>query len=258
MLKHVVAALALLAMAGTAQAETIKVGATSGPHAEVLEAARAVAAKNGLDIKIIEFSDYIQPNVALAAGDLDANSFQHLPFLQAQIEVRKLNLIPVGKTVLFPIAVYSKKYKRIEDLPDGAEITIPVDPANSARSLILFETAGLIRLREGVGIKATVFDIVDNPHRFKFREIESAQLVHSLEDVAASAVNTNYAIEAHLNPERDSLLLESPQSQYTCEIVIRPEDKDKPWVKKFVAAYQSPEVKRFIETRFPGAGFAGW
>ncbi|WP_415660287.1 MetQ/NlpA family ABC transporter substrate-binding protein [Roseateles sp.] len=248
----------LMASVATARAETIKVAVTSGPHAEVMAVAAKVAARNGLDVKIVEFSDYIVPNAALAAGDVQANSFQHVPFLQAQIAARGYRIVPVGRTVLFPIAFYSKKYKTLSDLPDGALISIGNDPANEARTLILLETAGLIRLRPGAGFAATPLDITDNPHRFRFHELEAAQLVRSLDDVDASAVNANYAILAGLNPQNDSLLLEKPQSQYVCQIVVREADKDKPWVQRLVAAYQSPEVKAFIEQRFPGAGFAGW
>lgn len=258
MLKSLLFSLALVASAASANAETIKVGATVGPHAEVLEVAAKVAARNGLDVKVVEFSDYIMPNEALAGGDLDANSFQHPPFLAAQVAARHYKFAQVGRTVLFPIGYYSKKYKNIKDLPEGALISLGNDPANEARSLILLESAGLIRLREGSGFTATPLDIVENPRKFRFVEIEAAQLVHSLADVDASAVNANYAIEAKLNPQRDSILLEKPQSQYVCTIAVREEDKDKPWVKTLVAAYQSPEVKEFIETRFAGAGFAGW
>lgn len=258
MLKHFLAALVLLAATGAARAETIKVGATAGPHAEVLEAAVKVAARHGLDVHVVEFNDYILPDAALAAGDLDANSYQHLPFLRSQIAARGYDLVPVGRTVLFPIAVFSKKYKRLEDIPAGSEITIPNDPSNEARTLLLFQDAGLIRLRDGAGFDATSLDVAENPHRYKFRAIESAQLARSLDDVAASAVNANYALLAGLNPQRDSILLEKPQSQYVCEIVVRAQDKDKPWVRTLVAAYQSDEVKEFINKRFPGAGFAGW
>lgn len=247
-----------LLSAVAAEAETIKVGTTAGPHAEVLEAARKVAARQGLTINIVEFNDYIVPNEALVGRDLDANSFQHLPFLKAQAAARGYKVVPVGKTVLFPIAVYSRKHKRLEDLPAGAQITIPADPANEARTLLLLETSGLIKLRPGAGISATQLDIIENPRKLRFKPIESAQLVRSLDDVDAAAVNTNYAVLAGLNPQRDSILLEKPQSDYVCEIVVREEDKDKPWVKAFVAAYQSPEVKQFIETRFAGAGFPGW
>ncbi|TDR94728.1 MetQ/NlpA family ABC transporter substrate-binding protein [Enterovirga rhinocerotis] len=253
-------ALAAAAASGPAfgQQATIKVGATAGPHAEVLDVAAKVAARNGLTVQVIEFNDYIQPNAALAAGDLQANSYQHLPFLQAQIDARGYDIVPVGRTVLFPIAVYSKKHKRLEDLPKGALISIGSDPANLARTLILFQEAGLLKLRDGSGFKATPLDIVANPKGLRFKELEAAQLVHALDDVDASAVNTNYALLAGLNPQKDSILLEKPQSDYVCAIVVRRQDKDAPWAKTLVASYQSDEVKAFIEKRYPGAGFAGW
>lgn len=258
LLKSLVFALALVAGTGLARAETIKVATTAGVHAQVLEEVAKVAAREGLTLKIIEFSDYIMPNEALASGEVDANSFQHMPFLQAQVAARHYDFVPVARTVLFPIGFYSKKYKDIKDVPDRALLALGNDPANEARSLILLESAGLIRLREGAGFNATPRDIIDNPHKFRFVEVEAAQLVRSLDDVAAAAVNANYAIDAKLNPQKDSILLEPPQSQYTCAIVVRAQDKDKPWVKRFAAAYQSPEVKAFIEKTFPGAGFAGW
>jgi D-methionine transport system substrate-binding protein len=248
----------LVASLGFAKAETIKVGATAGPHAEVLDVAAKVAAREGLTVQVIEFNDYIQPNAALAAGDLHANSYQHQPFLKAQIETRGYDIVPIGRTVLFPIAIYSKKHKRLEDLPKGALISVGSDPANEARSLILLQEAGLLKLRPGSEARATPLDVIDNPKGFRFKELEAAQLVHALDDVDASAINANYALLAGLNPQRDSILLEKPQSRYVCEIVVRTKDRDAPWVKKLVASYQSPEVKAFIEKRFPGAGFAGW
>ncbi|RVU19481.1 MetQ/NlpA family ABC transporter substrate-binding protein [Methylobacterium oryzihabitans] len=256
--RFVASLLTLVVSLGVAEAETIKVGATTGPHAEVLEAAAKVAARDGLTVQIVEFNDYIQPNAALAAGDLQANSYQHPPFLKAQIEARGYDIVPVGRTVLFPIAVYSRKHKRLEDLPKGSLISIGSDPANEARSLILLQEAGLLTLRPGSEARATPLDIVDNPKGLRFRELEAAQLVHALDDVDASVINANYALLAGFNPQRDSILLEKPQSQYVCEIVVRARDRDAPWVKKLVAAYQSPDVKAFIEKRFPGAGFAGW
>lgn len=258
-MRRVLLALAASFLAVAApRAETIKVGATSGPHAQILEVVKANAAKQGLTIEIVEFTDYIQPNAALAAGDLQANSYQHQPFLQAQIKARGYDIVPVGKTALFPIAFYSKRYKAIGDVPVGATVALPNDPSNEARTLLLLESAGLVKLRPGAGVTATSADVIENPKKFKFIELEAPQLVRALEDVDLGAVNTNYAIEAKLNPKRDALLLEGPQSQYICEIVVRRQDAEKPWVKTLVAAYQSDDVKAFIDTKFNGAGFAGW
>ncbi len=211
MKRTMMAAGALLwALAVPAGAETIKVGVTAGPHAQIMEVVKANAAKAGLDITIIEFTEYIQPNAALAQGDLDANSYQHRPFLKAQTDARGYDIVPVGKTTLFPIAVYSKRHKTVADLPVGASIAIPNDPSNGGRSLLLLESAGLITLKPEAGIKATPLDIVANPKKLKLVELESAQLVRALPDVDAAAVNTNYALEAKLNPVTDSLILRKP------------------------------------------------
>jgi D-methionine transport system substrate-binding protein len=258
MLKWLLAASCLsLSMFSSAQAETIKVGVTAGPFAEVLDAAKPNAAREGLIIDSVEFSDFIGPNAALAAGDLQANSFQHRPFLQSQIDARGYDLVPVGKTILVPIAFYSKRYQSVDKIPAGATIAIPNDPSNEARTLLLLETTGLIKLRPDVGFKATPLDIVENPKQMKLIELEAAQLARSLDDVDAAAVNTNYALQAGLNPF-ESLVREGPQSRYICEVVVRHQDVDKPWVKKLVAAFQSPDVKEFIEKRFKGAVLAGW
>lgn len=258
MLKRLLAASCLSLLAcSAALAETIKVGVTAGPFAEVLDAAKANAERQGLTIQSVEFSDFIGPNAALAAGDLDANSFQHRPFLQAQIDARGYDLVPVGKTILVPIAFYSKRYRTVEEIPAGSTIALPNDPSNEARTLLLLETTGLIKLRPDAGFKATVLDIVENPKNIKFIELEAAQLARSLDDVEAAAVNTNYALQAGLDPLK-SLVREGPQSRYICEVVVRRQDVDKPWVKKLVAAFQSPDVKEFIDKRFKGAVIAGW
>jgi D-methionine transport system substrate-binding protein len=251
-----VSCLALFTLTG-AQAETIKVGVTAGPFAEVLDVAKANAARDGLIIESVEFSDFVGPNAALAAGDLHANSYQHRPFLQAQIDARGYDLVPVGKTILVPIAFYSKRYKSVDEIPAGATIAIPNDPSNEARTLLLLETTGLIKLRPNAGFKATPVDIVENSKNIKFIELEAAQLARVLDDVHAAAVNTNYALQAGLNP-LESLVREGPQSRYICEVVVRRQDVDKPWVEQLVAAFQSPNVKEFIDKRFKGAVIAGW
>ncbi len=258
MLKRLLAAscLSLLSLSA-AMAETIKVGTTAGPFAEVLDVAKANAARDGLTIETVEFSDFVGPNAALAAGDLNANSFQHRPFLQAQIDAQGFDLVPVGKTILVPIAFYSKRYKTVGEIPAGATIAIPNDPANEARTLLLLETTGLIKLKPNIGFKATPLDIAENPKNIKFIELEAAQLARTLDDVHAAAVNTNYALQAGLNP-LESLVREGPQSRYICEVVVRRQDVDKPWVKTLVAAFQQDNVKDFIDKRFKGAVIAGW
>jgi D-methionine transport system substrate-binding protein len=236
--------------------EAIKVGVTGGPHAQLMEVVKSVAAKNGLNITVIEFSDYVQPNAALASGDLDANSFQHDPYLEAQVKDRGYKLIRVADTVTFPMGIYSKKIKSLAQLQHGARIAVPNDPTNGGRALLLLQKLGL--LRPGAGLKATPLDIVDNPKKLKIVELDAAQIPRALDDVEAAAINTNFAMEAGLKPNRDAIALEDPNGPYVNIIAIREVDRNKPWVAKLVAAYHSPEVKQYIESKYGGAVVAGW
>ncbi len=250
--------LALSLAAGTAGAETIKVGVTPGPHAQILEAVKPIAAKQGLDIQIIEFSDYVVPNVALDSGELQANSFQHQPYLDNQVADRKFKIVSVGTTVNFPIGIYSKKYKTFDEVPVGGTIAIPNDPTNGGRVLLLLADKGIIKLRDGVGFKPSVADITGNPKKLKIVEIDAAQLPRSLPDVDAAGINTNYAKEAGLDPVKDPILREDPKGPYVNVIAVRTQDKDKPWVAVLVKSYQSPEVKQFILETFKGAVLPSW
>ena len=254
------AALVTLAAAlpAAAQTQTVRIGATPGPHAQILEAVKPVAAKRGLDIKVVEFSDYVVPNAALAAGEIDANSFQHAPYLYNQKADRGYKIEPVARTVNFPIGVYSRKHKSFDQVPSGATVAIPNDPTNGGRALLLLQDKGVLKLRADVGFKPTIADIVENPRRLKFVEIDAAQAPRVLDDVAAVVVNTNYATQAGLNPVRDAILREDPKGPYVNLIAVRAEDKDKPWVKALVESYHSPEVKAFVEETFGGAVLAGW
>lgn len=257
-------ALALALAAGislvafSASAETIKVGVTPGPHAQILEKVKEEAAKKGLDIKVIEFSDYVVPNAALSSGDIEANSFQHQPYLDNQIADRGYKIVSVGTTVNFPIGIYSTKYKTFADIPAGSSIGIPNDPTNGGRVLLLLADKGIIKLKDGVGVKASVVDVVENPKKLKFVEIDAAQLPRSLPDLAAAGINTNYAKEAGLDPVKDPILREDPKGPYVNLIAVRTADKDKPWVKTLVDAYHSPEIKAFVAERFKGNVLAGW
>jgi D-methionine transport system substrate-binding protein len=257
-LKIAALSLGLASAAPGLRAETIRIGATAGPHAQILEAVKPVAAAKGLDIKIIEFSDYIVPNGALAAGDLEANSYQNQPFLDQQNKDRGYNIVPVALTVNFPLGVYSKKHKAWADVPDGAQIAIQNDPTNGGRTLLLLQDKGVIKLKDGVGFKPTVLDIVSNPKKLKFIEIDAAQTPRSLDDVDAAAINTNFAIPAGLNPRKDALLKEDPKGPYVNFVAVRAADKDKPWVKTLVESYHSGEVKAFIEGKFQGSVLPAW
>ncbi|MGI4984550.1 MAG: MetQ/NlpA family ABC transporter substrate-binding protein [Janthinobacterium lividum] len=245
------------APAAHAQQKILKIGVTSGPHEEIFEEVRKVAERDyGLRIKIVSFNDYIQPDAALAAGDLDANSFQHRPFLTAQMRARGYKLTGVGRTWIGPMGVYSRKYKNFAALPEGARIGIPNDPANESRVLLLLQKSGAITLAGNVdpvsGINATPLDITGNPHHFKFTEVDAAQLPRTLEDFDATAINADYAIKAGLKPGRDTILVEDKTALYACLIAVRDADAKQPWVAPLVQAYQSEEVRRFIETRYQG------
>ncbi|CAN5393976.1 MetQ/NlpA family ABC transporter substrate-binding protein [soil metagenome] len=251
-------AVAALALTVAAHAETIKVGVTAGPHAQIMEAVKAVAAKKGLDIQILEFSDYVVPNAALEAGDLQANSFQHQPYLDNQVADRKFKIESVATTVNFPMGIYSKKLKSWDAIKTGATLAIPNDPTNGGRVLLLLRDKGVIKLKDGVGFKPTMLDITDNPKKLKIIEIDAAQTPRTLDDVDAAGVNTNYATQSGLDPVKDALLREDPKGPYANVIAIRSADKDKPWVKTLVESYQSPEIKEFIATKFKGAVLATW
>jgi len=252
-LASLLAGAATLAVAFGASAETIKVGVTAGPHAQILEAVKPIAAKDGLDIQIIEFTDYVIPNQALAGGDLDANSFQHQPYLDNQVKDRGFDLISVGKTVVYPIGIYSKKVKSLDELQSGAKVAIPNDPTNGGRVLLLLQAKGLIKLKDGGTLKASPIDIVENPKKLEIVELDAAQLPRSLDDVTVAAINTNFALEAGIDPVKDAIAREAADSPYANVIAVRKADKDKPWVAKLVKAYNSPEVKEFILTKFKNA-----
>ena len=237
---------------------SIKVGATAGPQAEVLEVAKRVAAKDGLSIQIVEFNDFIQPNVALNQGDLDANIYQHQPFLDNQIKERKYELTSIAQTIIIPMGIYSKKIKKLDELKPGSIVAVPNDPTNGGRGLLLLEKAGLIKLNPQAGLKATSQDIVENPKNLKIKELEAAQVPRSLDDVDIAAVNANYAVVAGLSPKTDSILLEDAKSPYACVIVVRSKDKADPVFQKLIKAYQSPEVKAFVEKQYKGAFVAVW
>jgi D-methionine transport system substrate-binding protein len=241
-----------------AQDKPIKVGVTAGPHAQILEQVKKVAEKDGLKIQIVEFSDYVQPNAALAAGDLDANSYQHKPYLDQQVKDRGYKLVSVGYTVNYPIGLYSKKVKSLTELKEGAKFGIPNDPTNGGRVLLVLQDKGLIKLRPEAGLKATPLDVIDNPKKLKFVELDAAQLPRSLDDLDAAAINTNFALSAGLNPAKDAIAQESAKSPYVNVIVVREQDKDKAWVTKLVKAYHSEEIRKYIQTEFKGAVLAGF
>ena len=241
-----------------AQDKPLKIGVTAGPHAQIFEQVKKVAERDGLKIQVIEFSDYVQPNAALAAGDLDANSYQHKPYLDQQVQDRGYKFVSIGYTVNFPIGLYSKKVKSLKDLKEGARFGIPNDPTNGGRVLLVLEEQGLIKLKQGAGLKATPLDVVENPKKLRFVELDAAQLPRALDDLDASAINTNYAIPAGLHPGKDAIAQEGAKSPYVNLLAVRAEDKEKPWVAKLVKAYQSEEIRQFILADFKGAVIPGF
>jgi D-methionine transport system substrate-binding protein len=258
-IKSAIVALGVVVSAGAfAQEKPIKIGVTGGPHAQIMEQVKKVAAKDGLNIQLVEFSDYIQPNAALAAGDLDANSYQHLPYLEAQIKDRGYKFTHVAFTVTFPMGVYSKKIKSLDQLKQGARVGVPNDPTNGGRGLLLLQSKGVIKLRPDAGLKATPLDVVENPKKIKIVELDAAQLPRSLDDLDAAAINGNYAESAGLSPTRDAIAMEGPKGPYANLIAIRAADKDKPWVAKLVKAYHSPEIKEYVQRTFKDSVITAW
>ncbi|MPM99742.1 D-methionine-binding lipoprotein MetQ [bioreactor metagenome] len=255
--------LSLLAGCGSQKApaaseKPLKVGVTAGPHAEILDAVKKVAEKDGLKIEVVEFNDYIQPNVALNQGDIDVNSYQHQPFLDNQIKDRGYQIQSVAKTVIFPMGIYSKKIKNIADVQPGATVAIPNDPTNGGRALLILEKVGLIKLKPNAGLSATAADIAENPKNLKVKELEAAQIPRSLDDVDLAAINTNFAVVAGLVPTRDSIAIEDANSPYANVIAVRTKDKENPAYQKLIKAYHSEEVKQFINDHFKGSVVATW
>lgn len=249
---------AALATGASAQDKPIKIGVTGGPHAQIMEQVKKVAAKDGLNIQVVEFSDYVQPNAALAAGDLDANSYQHLPYLEAQIKDRGYKFTHIAYTVTFPMGVYSKKLRSLEQLKQGARVGVPNDPTNGGRGLLLLQSKGVIKLKPNAGLKATPLDIAENPKKLRIVELDAAQLPRSLDDLDAAAINGNYAESAGLSPTKDAIAMEGPKGPYANLIAIREADKGKPWVAKLVKAYHSPEIKQYVTSTFKDSVITAW
>lgn len=231
----------------------ITVGVTAGIAGEVLEQVLPIAKERGLTIRIVEFQDYVQPNVALDAHDLDANIFQTVPFIEAQSRDHGYKFAVVGQAFTLPMAFYSKKVKSFDEAPVGATVGIPNDQAMGGRALLILDKNGVIKLKPGVGLLPSVFDIEDNPKKLKFVELEAAQLPRSLDDLTIAAVNGNYAYTANLNPSRDGILMEDAHGPYVCNIVVNQPDKDQDWARVLVESYRSPSVKAFIEKKYEGA-----
>jgi len=243
---------------GHADPVTLKVGATAGPHEQILDEVKKLLAKDGIDLQVVVFTDYILPNLALDSKDLDANSYQHQPFLDHFNKDRKTDLVSVAKTVNFPIGVYSKKIKALDQLKDGDQVGIPNDPTNGGRALLVLEAGGAFKLKPGLGVAATVHDIVSNPKHLQIVELEASQIAQHLDELAAAVINTNFAQTAGLSLTKDAIFRESPQGPYANVIAVRRGDETKPAILKLIAAYHSDPIKQFITTKFQGAVLAAW
>lgn len=231
----------------------IKIGATAGPHAEVVEAVAKEAEKQGIKIKVVEFSDYITPDKALADGDVDLVSYQHKPFLDNFNKQNGTDLTAIGNTILMRMGIYSNKVKSVDQLQDGAVVAIPNDPTNGGRGLALLQRAGVIKLKDGVGFKATPADIVENPKHLQFKEIEAAQLPRSLDDVDAAVITMNYVMSAGLNVKEQGIYLEPKDEPLAVMILAaRSKDKDNATYKKIAELFHSDGVKQFIDEKYKG------
>jgi D-methionine transport system substrate-binding protein len=223
----------------------LTVGATPIPHAELLNFVKDDLAAEGIILKVVEFTDYVQPNAALVAGDLDANFFQHIPYLNSNPEWAAALVTAFGVHVE-PFGIYSSKLKGINELQDGATIAIPNDPSNGGRALLLLQARQIITLRDGAGLTPSVLDIAANPKNLKFRELEAAQLPRSLQDVDAAAINGNYALEAGLNPAKDSLIIEGADSPYVNYVVTKKGAENDPRIQALSRALRSQKVRDYI------------
>lgn len=238
---------------GSDKKVVMKVGATPVPHAEILNEIKPLLAKEGIDLQIIEFTDYVKPNLSLNDKEFDANFFQHEPYLKKFAADRKLDLVNLVAVHIEPMGVYSKKLKDIKNVPDGAKVAIPNDPTNGGRALNILAKAGLIKLKDGVGIAATVGDIVENPKNLKITEAEAAMLPRTLDDVDLAVINSNFAMEAKLNPTKDALFIEPKDSPYANIVAVRKGDENRKEIQALKKALTSPEVKKFIEEKYKGA-----
>jgi D-methionine transport system substrate-binding protein len=251
-MKKLLAAFAALT-ALSVQADSLNVAATAVPHAEILEFVKPALAKEGVELNVKVFTDYVQPNVQVAEKRLDANFFQHQPYLDEFNNSRGTELVSVAGVHVEPFGAYSSKVKTLAELPQGANVVIPNDATNGGRALLLLQKAGLITLKDGAGITATAKDIAVNPKNIKIRELEAATLSRVLTQVDLALINTNYALEAKLNPTQDALIIEGNDSPYVNILVARPDNKDSAAMQKLAKALNSAEVKAFIQEKYQGA-----
>ncbi|WP_285276525.1 MetQ/NlpA family ABC transporter substrate-binding protein [Halopseudomonas bauzanensis] len=252
-MKKILAVLALTTAFGAHAADKLSIAATAVPHAEILEFIKPALAKDGVELDIKVFTDYVQPNLQVAEGRLDANFFQHKPYLDEFNKGRGTDLVSVANVHVEPFGIYSNKLKSLDEVTNRATIAIPNDATNGGRALLLLDKAGVIALKDKNNILATPRDIDSNPHKVRIRELEAATLPRVLDQVDLALINTNYALEAGLNPTQDALAIEGDDSPYANILVTRAQDAEDEAVQKLVKALQSNEVKAFIEDKYQGA-----
>lgn len=239
--------------------EVMRVGVIAGPEAELVETAKQVAKKKyDLNIEVIEFTDYTMPNEALHSGSIDANIFQHKPYLKEANKSRGYDLVAIAKTFIFPMGIYSVKVSSIGEVPDHAMVAIPNDPSNEARALLLLHKAGLIQLNPSLSVRATADDVIANPKDLKIKMLDAAELPRVLKDVTLATINTNYAIPAGLLPSRDALYLETKNSPYANLLVVREGEKNDPKFLLLIKALHSPEVLAKAKVLFKGQAIPAW
>ena len=233
----------------------IKIGATPSPHAEILEAAKDALKKKGVEIEIVTYNDYVQPNLATDQGEIDANYFQHLPYLEEFNKEKNTKVVSVGKIHYEPFGIYAGQSKDLKELKDGAKIAVPNDTTNEARALLLLQDNGIIKLKDGAGLTATKQDVVENPHNIELYEVEAAQIPRSLDSVDFACMNGNFALQANLKPS-DALVVEKADSEaaqtYANIIAVAEKNKDAEWAKTLVEVLQSKEIQDFINKKYDG------
>ena len=249
----VLVALAAAALIGCKKKDNavLTVGATPEPHAAILALIADDLAKEGVTLKVVEFTDYVTPNDAVESGQIDANFFQHVPYMESFNKEKGYHLVSVVGTHVEPLALYSKKYKALADLPEGATIAIPNDPTNEGRALLLLQSAKLIALDAAAGLTATPQNITGNEKKFKFKEIEAASLPRVLADVDGAIINGNYALPAGLTANKDGLLVEGADSPYVNIVTVKAGNEKDPRIVALVKAITSDKVREFIKTKYP-------
>lgn len=253
MKKSLLLAAALTAFSLTAQAEKLQVAATPVPHAEILEFVKPKLAEQGVTLDVKVFTDYVQPNIQVSEGRLDANFFQHQPYLDEFNATKGTKLVSVAGIHIEPFGAYSSKVKSLNEVKQGGQVAIPNDATNGGRALLLLQNAGVLGLKPEAGITATPRDIADNPKKLRVRELEAATLPRVLNQVDLALINTNYALEAGLNPQKDALVIEGADSPYVNILVTREDNSQADAVQKLVETLKSDEVRDFINEKYQGA-----